>query len=1306
MPVSGPSPYLGKKIESWAWGSDYSGYDPPAPPDSEPAPYGPGPVSSLLDPAELKAITKHATPYGAGMRPTTNWADVVDSQTRAQQRRERGTAGQPTATGRPEQPGAEQQGQPSQADQQRQQAEQKTAAAKAKVQQAQRVRQQAEAAHTLTREKVGETETQLQRANDQLRAAKSELDDWEGTGEPPEELQDAVDNAEQQVQQARSAQQAAQQAEQQAMEQLQQATQAEDAANKEVQAAEQETQSAEQQAQQEQAAQEQPAEGPYGTGPAQDEANPEQGIGQAVQAAPEVPSAEPGQPDQQDPIQRAIAQVKAQGGNADNLLDAIAAEAWKQESGRAAPNWLDPNEVKAYDDYRANWKGAFRAGQDVPLAGNLRAAAGGQSAPAQQAPYDPNKPPSSTNQPPVNPNLIGGPDRPPLAGPGAGPQPAPGATPGVGTNPVGPAGSALPGAPGAAQATPATPPSSGPQLDQANQTLAAAQARDAQLQKQLEQATSAADAAQKKMEAAQEQAKKLSNELSSGVGSPEYRQYSLTPALNQAQGAVSDAAQQLAAARARAAQTQQMLATSQASIQSAQNLVRIATAQAPSTAGPAGAVARDASDAAQAGQLLNTMLARATPEQQQRIIADITTGGPAGTEVLRQIATQAWYKQLAAQGQAAPAGGPPKSYLESWMGMFRAGEANAPLIGALKAELAKRGVAQPRGGALDPRDAGVVPPSANGQGPIGSVLQQTTGSTTPAAPAPAQGPTGSVLVPPSPQQAGTAPSVAADNGPWDTGIGGWYADGRGNVFLPDGQGGFKPTEGHYDWGTGNYTAGGSVQRGGRVEPSLKPVTPSSGPVSSVLPVADNPDSSSPGGPMYGPMNDAQPSGYDAYIKAMRELGDTRSDAELAAEFRRNTTTYPSLQGASRTSNTSGQQAYPTGSDAPSGFGSDPRFQNLSNPAPVNPKLENPPPVTSATTYPQQLPTEQRRLWDEWRAAGGSGNWGDFTRHAVAVGAPDMSGAGAPPVVAGRSVAPTKPPFDPSAPAPLLNGIPVTKIDPIVVSGRVAGVTDEQGQQTIANGINGWLRGDPNAQWAQSHIENSARLGWAAQTGGRPEDAPPDYVAKWVSDFKSGETSSPMQEQLNQALRARGLFAPADGKMGWNPALGARIAQENFWGANPARQAAMVEFEKLPMEQRRAIFENAMDQALEAEGIDPARREEWKQSMRQMTMGTKDFPGENGSLNPFMIAGESGGNPGTANRLNSSALGYFQFLAQNHDGSDYGHWRNFSPYPNDRSQMTNPVTQVRQYIRSVNLGSAHGDPWAYIEQKRRTHVWGP
>jgi hypothetical protein len=193
---------------------------------------------------------------------------------------------------------------------------------------------------------------------------------------------------------------------------------------------------------------------------------------------------------------------------------------------------------------------------------------------------------------------------------------------------------------------------------------------------------------------------------------------------------------------------------------------------------------------------------------------------------------------------------------------------------------------------------------------------------------------------------------------------------------------------------------------------------------------------------------------------------------------------------------------------------------------------------------------------------------------------------------------------------------------------------------------------------------------------------------------------------------------ADGE--WTLRVGAVCCRENYWdpASQPGRRAAMERFNKLPVHRRRAIFDAAMDAGLDAEGVsDAAERERWKQAMRAIVLGGDGFPGECPDLNPFMLAGESGGVfRGGAERLNSSALGYFQFLAQKPipvgerftPAFDYGHWRSYGPFPDEYAYQTSPTGQVRQFIRAIRRSAKHtGDPMSVVREKSTPpHVWGP
>jgi hypothetical protein len=190
--------------------------------------------------------------------------------------------------------------------------------------------------------------------------------------------------------------------------------------------------------------------------------------------------------------------------------------------------------------------------------------------------------------------------------------------------------------------------------------------------------------------------------------------------------------------------------------------------------------------------------------------------------------------------------------------------------------------------------------------------------------------------------------------------------------------------------------------------------------------------------------------------------------------------------------------------------------------------------------------------------------------------------------------------------------------------------------------------------------------------------------------------------------------------GWTFEVGRACSRENYWDPDgqPRRRAAVERFNQLPFSRRKQIFEVAMDAGLDAEGIsEQAQREHWKLAMRTVCLGDGGFPGECPDLNPFMLAGEVGGvYRGGADALNSSALGYFQFLAQKPIplGSpfspefDYGHWRAYGPSPDEYAHQTDPIAQVREFIRAIRASRKHrGDPMSVVEEKRTPpHVWGP
>jgi hypothetical protein len=179
--------------------------------------------------------------------------------------------------------------------------------------------------------------------------------------------------------------------------------------------------------------------------------------------------------------------------------------------------------------------------------------------------------------------------------------------------------------------------------------------------------------------------------------------------------------------------------------------------------------------------------------------------------------------------------------------------------------------------------------------------------------------------------------------------------------------------------------------------------------------------------------------------------------------------------------------------------------------------------------------------------------------------------------------------------------------------------------------------------------------------------------------------------------------------------------EDPWSKDPAgqvnRHKGMRLYHEMPIQERERIFDESMDAALTAEGItDPAERQYWKDNAKKVVKGA-GFPGENPEMNPFAMAGENRGTPlyaapksdksAASNELNSSAIGYYQFIV--HDPNDrnkdpYGH-RQFVP---EGGNLYDPVTQQRMFIRAVRGGKHKGDPASVYREKRDSgnHTWGP
>jgi Bacterial SH3 domain len=294
------------------------------------------------------------------------------------------------------------------------------------------------------------------------------------------------------------------------------------------------------------------------------------------------------------------------------------------------------------------------------------------------------------------------------------------------------------------------------------------------------------------------------------------------------------------------------------------------------------------------------------------------------------------------------------------------------------------------------------------------------------------------------------------------------------------------------------------------------------------------------------------------------------------------------------------------------------------------------------------------------------------------------------------------------------------IDTLAEGAEVDGDEHAWRQVTDATGAQGWLAdeflGRDGDQFVVANTE-----GQGANLRGAPSTA-----AERIKSIPEGGTvtgAGHAWRRVSARTGQRGwiaveLMIAVDPEV-WSFDIGLACSRENYWdpAGQPKRRAAMERFNRLPFERREAIFEHALDAGLDAEGVvDAAERDRWKLAMRTITLGD-GFPGECPDLNPFMLAGEVGGVfRGGADTLNSSALGYFQFIAQKPipvgdpftPDFDFGHWKRFGPCPDDYAHQTEPVCQVREFIRAIQRSTKHhGDPMSVVEEKRRTpHVWGP
>ncbi|MBI4424867.1 MAG: hypothetical protein HY554_14135 [Elusimicrobia bacterium] len=250
------------------------------------------------------------------------------------------------------------------------------------------------------------------------------------------------------------------------------------------------------------------------------------------------------------------------------------------------------------------------------------------------------------------------------------------------------------------------------------------------------------------------------------------------------------------------------------------------------------------------------------------------------------------------------------------------------------------------------------------------------------------------------------------------------------------------------------------------------------------------------------------------------------------------------------------------------------------------------------------------------------------------------------------------------------------------------------------------------EWAEPALHNVFRLAWHTETSGLqgpPEAAPSDYLLATSSQWRAGGTP-PFADLLNAAFEGLGVRPPGSHPIGrYDPELGRAASQENFWGEQPARHEGMRSFQSLSQEERRDIFSAAMDEGLRVEGVPEAERGRWRTAMSLLVQGYDPDTGEtswkseNRDLNPFMLAGEAGGRAGTAFRLNSTALGYFQFLSQDAWGSPSAQWNVYHPEGADYAQIMDPVIQVRWFVNAIRRGKHRGNPRGPLSE---AHGWGP
>lgn len=267
-------------------------------------------------------------------------------------------------------------------------------------------------------------------------------------------------------------------------------------------------------------------------------------------------------------------------------------------------------------------------------------------------------------------------------------------------------------------------------------------------------------------------------------------------------------------------------------------------------------------------------------------------------------------------------------------------------------------------------------------------------------------------------------------------------------------------------------------------------------------------------------------------------------------------------------------------------------------------------------------------------------------------------------------------------------------------GREAGALSLTEPQTPPAALPADLSDDERAIYGTARVEGRAgTIGEVARQDGR------DFVNDPGRSWPTGpEDLIPEEQAVYAAGRHEGLRAAFQGK-----AQEIVDNQENFFRESPdsVRPQAMAAWQRIPMSERNAIFEDSMTEALQRQGItDPGAAEHWRSAMRSIVRDGR--AAENSQLNPFMMAGEADGRwRNGANALNSSALGYFQFLSQNPNGTDYGHWDSYRPEGAQPRDQLDPVSQVEQFIIAINRSRVHrGDPHSVVRQKAQQGHWGP